>query len=145
MDIFYLMKNSFQFIGYLGLSSITFSPAEQSWSINGLELGTVLAVKPGLDLPIGNHSWNFSVDNCQKDILKLHLDVKQPGHFCCDDGLCLESEKVCDGIGHCQSFRNTFSHQWELTIKTDARVSILVFFFLPQTESFATVMSNLVK
>ena len=105
MDIFYLMKNSFEFLGYLGLSSITFSPSEQTWAIKSLDPGSTLAVKPGLDLPIGKHWWNFTVENCGKDTLKLHLDVEQPGHFCCDDGLCVESEKVCDGIADCQSFR----------------------------------------
>ena len=114
MDIFYLMKNSFEFLGYLGLSSITFSPSEQTWAIKSLDPGSTLAVKPGLDLPIGKHWWNFTVENCGKDTLKLHLDVEQPSHFCCDDGLCVESEKVCDGIADCQSFRKTFSLRWEI-------------------------------
>ena len=109
MDIFYLMKNSFEFLGYLGLSSITFSPSDQTWSINSLDPENTLAVKPGLDFPIGKHSWDFDVDNCDKDSLKLHLDVEQPGHFCCDDGLCVESEKVCDGVADCESFRKTLS------------------------------------
>ena len=106
MDIFYLMKNSAEFSGYLGLSSITFSPSEQAWAIKSLDQGSTLAVKPGLDLPIGQHSWNFTdAEKCQKDSLKLHLDVEQPGHFCCDDGLCVESEKVCDGVADCESLR----------------------------------------
>ena len=123
MDIFYLMKNSFQFLGYLGLSSITFSPSEQTWSIKSLELGNTLAVKPGLDLPLGKQRWNFSVDNCEADSLKLHLDVEQPGHFCCDDGLCVQSEKVCDGIADCESFRKTFSR---LITDNDLKTNMMV-------------------
>ena len=44
-----------------------------------------------------------------RDVLKLQLDVEQPGHFCCDDGLCVASEKVCDGVADCESFRKTLS------------------------------------
>ena len=116
MDIFYLMKNSFEFLGYLGLSSITFSPSDLSWAITSLDQGNTLAVKPGLDLPIGNQTWTFTVENCQRDVLKLQLDVEQPGHFCCDDGLCVASEKVCDGVADCESFRETFSLQSEITL-----------------------------
>ena len=27
--------------------------------------------------------------------------MKEPGHFCCSDGLCLPSELVCDKVDHC--------------------------------------------
>ena len=106
MDVFYLMRNSFEFFGYLGLSSITFSVSENSWKIIRSEDGEELAERQGTDLPLGKNPWNFRVGNCDGNILKLHLDVDQPGYFCCDDGLCIDSQKVCDGTADCQSFRN---------------------------------------
>ena len=106
MDVFYLMKSSFEFFGYLGLSSITFSVMENSWKIRRSEGGEELAERQGMDLPLGRNTWNFSLQNCEGNILKLHLDVDQPGNFCCDDGLCIDSQKVCDGTADCQSFRN---------------------------------------
>ena len=31
----------------------------------------------------------------------MHLAVMQPGYFCCDDGLCIDSELRCDNNHHC--------------------------------------------
>ena len=33
--------------------------------------------------------------------LKLNLKVEQPGHYCCDDGTCIKSKYVRDGIKQC--------------------------------------------
>ena len=35
--------------------------------------------------------------------LNLHLDVEQPGNFCCGDGTCISSELVCDNVAHCSN------------------------------------------
>ena len=34
-------------------------------------------------------------------LLNLHIEVDQPGHFCCDDGKCIKSQYVCDNVKHC--------------------------------------------
>ena len=34
--------------------------------------------------------------------LNFHLAVEQPGHFCCDDGSCIDSELVCNNFANCE-------------------------------------------
>ena len=34
--------------------------------------------------------------------LNLHLDVPQPGYFCCEDGACISSELVCNNFHDCE-------------------------------------------
>ena len=109
LDVFYLMMSAVEFVGYLGLSSIAYSPSEDRWEVRSSVDGSELAHRAGIDFPIGSSTWNLTIDNCGATVLKLHLDVPQPGQFCCDDGLCLHSEKVCDGPADCQDFRSTFN------------------------------------
>ena len=35
--------------------------------------------------------------------MNFHPFVDQPGHFCCNGGACIVSDKVCDGIKDCYS------------------------------------------
>ena len=56
----------------------------------------------------GTQPWYFTDNsNCTDPgesfrSLNFHLKVKQPGMFCCDDGVCFHSELVCDGMFQCE-------------------------------------------
>ena len=63
-----------------------------------------------LKWPIGVHSWTFlkefkCVDDDKTGKRRLNLypaDTLEPGTFCCHDGHCIDSERVCDSIPDCQ-------------------------------------------
>lgn len=61
------------------------------------------------DSPFGVHPWYFTDQSDCTDpeynfrTLNFHIRVESPGHFCCDDGICLESKKVCNGINDCST------------------------------------------
>ena len=50
--------------------------------------GKVLS-RAGTSFPLGLESWVS--DESDKKML-LHLYVEQPGHFCCDNGYCIDSQ-----------------------------------------------------
>ena len=56
--------------------------------------------------PLGKYRWYFLQDDCKDPsvswrYLNFHLRVQRPGTFCCDDGVCIDSELVCDGDWNC--------------------------------------------
>ena len=61
------------------------------------------------DLPLGSHAWYFTDgSSCSEPgqpwrRLNLHLPVPQPGHYCCHDGECINSDLVCDSFDHCDN------------------------------------------
>ena len=60
-----------------------------------------------MELPVGEHSWYFDRNHCQDReeqyrTLNLHINVDEPGNFCCSDGICVSSERVCDNKYHCK-------------------------------------------
>ena len=60
---------------------------------------------PIIPPPIGVHQWYNATNkyvSCHS-AMKLHIDVKQPGNFVCDDGFFLDSDQVCDGIPVCRN------------------------------------------
>ena len=52
--------------------------------------------------PLGKQKWSFPDDSCGDLDLNLHREVEKPGHFCCDDGSCIDSELVCNNFPDCQ-------------------------------------------
>ena len=67
--------------------------------------------KPSVGFPLSKRAWQFVSDNCTDPgdqhgglrTLFLHLEVSQPGVFCCDDGSCsVQSDQVCDSSPDCQ-------------------------------------------
>ena len=61
--------------------------------------------------PLGRQPWHFLDVNCSDPgpnglaatrTLNFHLEVEQPGHFCCDDGACVDSELVCNNFPDCE-------------------------------------------
>ena len=50
------------------------------------------------------NSWNGSCEDKEGSgsrTMLLHLYAEQPGHFCCDDGFCMDSKLRCDFKQHC--------------------------------------------
>ena len=56
--------------------------------------------------PVGLAKWYFINESCSDDgmdyrTLNFHPFVEQPGYFCCNDGVCIDVELVCDGSLDC--------------------------------------------
>ena len=64
--------------------------------------------------PIGTFQWYIldadcaDNDNTRSRSLNLHYQVKRPGHFCCDNGVCINSDFVCDGNINCEEGEDEF-------------------------------------
>ena len=109
VDTYFVFKSPFVFLGYI-YSSITYDYNFKKWKIINNISNRTIAVLPSEDNfpPIGHRLWQFDdSSNCFDEgdnktrKLFLHVAVKQPGHFCCHDGLCFESYLVCDGSPDC--------------------------------------------
>ena len=88
-------------------TKMTWSVKQKRWNIVNLFDGDILAhTNSTKDIPFGSHSWFFTNNSCYdqgktRRLLNLQQKVKQPGYFCCDDGICINSELRCDGNNHC--------------------------------------------
>ena len=109
VDTFYVLKSSRELIGN-SYNKILFDDLTDKWKIvRSSNESEVIAVQhESARFPLGRHKWSFVAASCRDDeeeenfrSLNLHLDVKQPGQFCCDDGTCLDSELVCDNHPDC--------------------------------------------
>ena len=108
MDTFYQLTSSDQLTG-LVWTNIVFSRPGQVWEISEKTTNKIRATfNHSLGLPLGRNRWLFEGSSCSDPgasadyrTLNLHLDVEQPGHFCCDDGTCFNSELVCDNRADC--------------------------------------------
>ena len=92
------------------MSSLAWSQPNQRWEILDLRNDQLIAsLADSKEYPLGVHQWKFENNSChdpqpQSNLsrtLKFHLDVEEPGQFCCSDGLCVSSELVCDTVEHC--------------------------------------------
>ena len=107
MDRIYIMSSTEEFVGLIN-SKIQFSRNNQRWEIVGGDgLDSLLAHTDTPDFPLGRRSWHFVGSNCSDPgetfrSLNLHPDVRQPGNFCCDSGLCLDSQLVCNNFDDCR-------------------------------------------
>ena len=103
-DIFYYLKQDKLFIGNIHTKIIWNS---NRWEIQTLkENKTVAFMNETSDYPFGLNKWYFEAFVCKDEgeeyrRLLLHLQVEQPGKFCCEDGNCIDSELVCDQNQHC--------------------------------------------
>ena len=109
VDKYFAMVNTTYFLGYTH-SSLIFSNVSQRWEIvknaNQTSVLAYMQSEKENNFPLGLNSWYFEAETChddgsQKRSLNLHLDVDQPGYFCCDDGTCIDSELVCNNFNDC--------------------------------------------
>ena len=68
----------------------------------------VLSVASSPDFPLGKLLWTMGENGTCEDregsgsrTMLLHLYTEQPGHFCCDNGYCMDSRLRCDFKQHC--------------------------------------------
>lgn len=108
VDSFYQMMTSEDFIGYTQ-TSLIWSRDNDRWEIVFTMNRTLLAfsTETQREFPVGTHPWFFVNNTCHENgtdwrLLLLHEAVEQPGNFCCRDGSCISSEKVCDHNPHCE-------------------------------------------
>ena len=110
VDVMFVMERLKEFLGYIQ-STMRFSQVSSRWEIvNTTNTSHVLAFMGSTntaEFPIGVNHWYFLDTNCtdpgqQVRSLNLHLEVEQPGHFCCDDGTCVPSQLVCNHFSDCQ-------------------------------------------
>ena len=106
-DTHYVFINSTFLLGYLNTEMVFIMNTTQ-WIIRNSTSKKVLATLNNTsEFPIGKQKWHFPNINCTDAnqthrTLFLHLDVAQPGHFCCDDGTCMDWEStVSDSVLQC--------------------------------------------
>ena len=110
VDSFFYSKSPTEFLGYIQTQMI-FSWDEMRWEIvNNSDARTLLAYMEFEkdNNPLGVHRWRILDAECTDPddefyrSLNFHLEVAQPGHFCCDDGTCVDSQTVCNGYADCE-------------------------------------------
>ena len=110
VDNFFVMKTSTEFHGYIQ-SKMLFSQTTGRWEIvnvrDSRDLFAYMVPSNEGEFPIGTHLWRFVAGNCTdpgSDLrsLNFHREVDQPGHFCCDDGSCIDSQLVCNNFADCE-------------------------------------------
>ena len=96
-DSFYYLMNH---TNILGTSRSKISWTNQRWEMTN-KGGEVIAISDHVGVPIGTNTW--SVFGCSPEEVSLNLQtgVEEPGHFCCDNGACIDSSLVCDSRSHC--------------------------------------------
>ena len=105
-DRFYIIEDSTRLFGLTG-TSIIFSQGRWQIVLTVDHQQIIAVLNSSVDFPLGKHSWYFQEGNCQDPgetfrSLNLHLEVPQPGQFCCDSGHCLDSDLVCNNYPDCQ-------------------------------------------
>ena len=103
IDRFYVLKSQTELLGMTSTRMI-FSSKSNRWEIvdrNNKDKIFAFTNKPGV-IPLGKHRWYFQEESCGDLDLNLHREVEKPGHFCCDDGSCIDSELVCNNFPDCQ-------------------------------------------
>ena len=89
-------------------TKMVWSAEDRRWNIVNLVTDNILAYTDATeDIPIGTKRWMFTNRSCTEPgqhwrQLGLQQISKQPGQFCCDDGLCIHSEHRCDTNQHCR-------------------------------------------
>ena len=110
VDQFYILKTSSSLLG-LTRTRIILSEKNERWEIvERVDSQTIFAfTNSSVLFPLGKVGWYFEDGDCRDPgqdyrTLNLHLEVEQPGHFCCDDGACIDSELVCNNFPDCQAW-----------------------------------------
>ena len=113
IDRFYVIVDAFQLLG-MTRNRIVFSRRfdekwQQTvrWEIVDSEDTVIAFMNSSSFFPLGARTWYFLDHQCRDPgspfrTLSLHLDLPQPGMFCCHDGHCLDSDLVCNSFRDCQ-------------------------------------------
>ena len=124
VDAYFIMESPTVFMGYV-YSKIVFSKETYRWKmIDTRNNITVAITKEASEIPpLGAQEWHFPNNKDCMDVaaadsegglpsdpgdmlqfrtLNLHIEVEQPGHYCCLDGTCIKSYLVCDGTPDCK-------------------------------------------
>ena len=107
-DVYFILVSPFEFRGYVNSKIIL---RQGNWLIvntkDNFTVASTNYTRP-LELPLGVRKWYFNDTTCKDEneknyrSMNLHLEVNQPGHFCCNDGSCLPSAEVCNGSPVCK-------------------------------------------
>ena len=105
VDSHYVMRSSTEFQGFIQ-TRMVYSTQNARWEIVQTTRATGILAFTEDNFPLGLHPWYFLDSNCTDPgvrfrSLNLHLEVEQPGHFCCDDGTCIQSNLVCNYFPDC--------------------------------------------
>ena len=112
VDRYYVFYNDSmpykEMLGYIQ-TRMVWSSTERMVTIVDIKNNNTLAyINDTEDFPFGTHPWYFTNDECKDDeddfrMMNLHQAVEQPGHFCCANGVCIDSELRCDNILNCDN------------------------------------------
>ena len=92
-----------------------FSKESKRWSIYDSSTNRTLAYTE-TSYPVGTKKWYFINESCtdagmEYRTLNFHPFAEQPGKFCCHNGVCIDSELVCDGSTDCTKGEDEFACQ----------------------------------
>ena len=112
VDSHYVLQSGGVLKGYLK-TEMKWNGASNQWEIWNLEDKTLAATMNQTNgFPLGTYQWYILDTDCADDNktrrLNLHYQVKRPGHFCCDNGICINSNFVCDGNINCEDGEDEF-------------------------------------
>ena len=105
VDSHYILQPNGIFLGFTN-TEIVQNNNSKHWEIWNRKNKTLIANSKTKEFPFGVNEWHILDVNCTDSgqpwrQLNLHLKVDRPGHFCCDDGACIDSSLACDGDYHC--------------------------------------------
>ena len=103
IDRFYVLKSPSELLG-MTFTKMIFSSKNNRWEIvDRNDKEKIFAfINQSEEIPLGKQRWYFQNNSCEDHVLNLHREVEKPGHFCCEDGSCIDSELVCNNFPDCQ-------------------------------------------
>ena len=102
IDRFYVLKSQSELLGMTSTRMISSSRSHRWEIVDRNNEDKIFAfTNQSAVIPLGKHRWYFQDDSCGDLDLNLHREVEKPGHFCCDDGSCIDSELVCNNFPDC--------------------------------------------
>ena len=106
LDSHFVLKPDGRILG-LRITEMIWNTIENQWEIRNLFNHQTLAIMNSTSgFPFGTNKWYFVLEDCRDPsvdwrLLNFHLKVERPGMFCCEDGVCIDSELVCNGDWNC--------------------------------------------
>ena len=106
VDSHFVLKPDGRILG-LRITEMIWNTKENQWELRNLLNNETLAkMNSTSGFPFGTNKWYFVLEDCRDPsvdwrLLNFHLKVERPGMFCCEDGVCIDSELVCNGDWNC--------------------------------------------